>query len=101
MQHPQSEVGVLSLKEVIGRLLSRAIRFARSDAQKSSGSSGVSGGYTLAFAATRFAASTSAQGAGDADSCHNSISHQELGLLWAIQPPETPEEPKFNQTTQG
>ena len=27
------------------------------------------------------------------DSCHNCMSHQELGLLWAIQPPETPEEP--------
>ncbi len=25
------------------------------------------------------------------------MSHQELGLLWAIQPPETPEEPNENR----
>ena len=54
---------------------------------------GVSGGYNLAFAATRFAASTWPRGPETPAPCHNCMSHQELGLLWAIQPPETPEEP--------
>ena len=58
------------------------------------GSSGVSGGYNLTFAATRFAAGTWPRGPETLDSCHNCMSHQELGLLWAIQPPETPEEPQ-------
>jgi hypothetical protein len=57
------------------------------------GSSCVSGGYNLAFAATRFAASTWPRGPETLAPCHNCMSHQELGLLWAIQPPETPEEP--------
>ncbi len=51
------------------------------------GSSGVSGGYNLAFAATRFAASTWPRGPKTPAPCHNCMSHQELGLLWAIQPP--------------
>ena len=59
------------------------------------GSSGVSGGYNLAFAATRFAAGTWPRGPETLDSCRNCMSHQELGLLWAIQSPETPEEPFF------
>jgi len=59
------------------------------------GSSGVLGGYNLAFAATRFAASTWPRGPETLAPCHNCMSHQELGLLWAIQPPETPEEPRI------
>ena len=61
------------------------------------GSFGVSGGYNLAFAATRFAASTWPRGPETPDSCHNCMSHQELGLLWAIHPPETLEEPSLNR----
>jgi len=66
-----------------------------SDGEEIFGSSGVSGGYNLAFAATRFAASTWPRGPETLASCHNCMSHQELGLPWAIQPPETPEEPFF------
>ncbi|MGD0043579.1 MAG: hypothetical protein ABSE84_24760, partial [Isosphaeraceae bacterium] len=47
------------------------------------GSSGVSGDYNLAFAATRFAASTWPRGPETLASCHNCMSHQELGLPWA------------------
>ena len=68
-------------------------RFPRPGKQLADGSSGVSGGYNLAFAATRFAAGTWPRGPETLDSCHNCMSHQELGLLWAIHPPETPEEP--------
>ena len=43
--------------------------------------SGFRGGYNLAFAATRFAASTWPRGPETPAPCHNCMSHQELGLL--------------------